>query len=1102
MKGKLGLFFIFLIRLNIAFGQIEFILDNDQPGFVVQGNWLTKTHTDCYNGTARYIKRGTGNNYIRWTQTLLFPGSYRIEMYLINYKYARDAHCYLSTTSGDSLIIVDQFYASKGWKNLGDFDLPKNFSLKLTDFFADTGTYVYADAIRLTYTGQVFKLGGTIQTGQIDTTTIIEVSLLAPDNSTEILHKTLPPTDRNFLFENIPAGTYALRFAAWGYDTLLVSNIDLTAGNITDLNLTLQPSVVNRYQLTGKLVLDDSSTTALCQLELYLPLQQRPARCLFVSHNQTFTFDNVPQGTYRLVAKCKGYLTDSTSFSNISLNHDINLGTLIMYAYFQFAWYTDIHIGAGTESGFQQVINNINSMKDELDFAFATGDLTEKGLNAEFTQYKGYANSIQLPVYNIPGNHDTKWSESGLQAYKSTIGPLYFSFNHKGFHFIGFNSGTPMKGGYGYFDPDHISWLENDLANLPDSTMPVIFATHFPIDVGGIPNYWKVLDILKRYHTVFVIVGHGHSNVKYDFEGIPGAMGMDTYRTDYPSGFNIIRVSKKEITVTPFFNKTGIGAAWLKQAYLKTIQPKIDFVNLSTNEVVTGARSIQIVTSLPMASGSYSVRPGPSTTPSLSGSGTNWTCNFNPTGLDNGNHTLIVYFNDSTGKRYVKTIQFYVENGNFPKAIWRYNANSIIISTPAYDSTGVYFGTSNGRIHGISLTTGSPLWQPYQTEGAVFSSAAVVDTLLYIGSSDGKLYAISTRSGQPRWTFNAGQAIIAPVVVQDTLLYCAGNTKLYAINLRTRQKVWEYSALGLIESKPAIQNEKIIITSWDRYVHCLNRFNGNVIWRWNRQSSFYYAPAACWPVISYDKVFVVDPMKNLTAINLTTGVGIWESSTPQCWESIGISADKSRVYIRSLDGQLYAFATAPTTQQQLWAANVDYGWDSTPSMPIEKNGAVLSGGKKGFVVSVAAHNGSINWKYWASQDLISTVNPIDGVRVLACALDGTVTLISGDPVLGIESAIPQGLPIENRLLPPYPNPFNNITQIHFTLKQPQSPDIYIYDILGRVVREWHFKELPLGYQTITWDGVNQKGQVLPSGIYFVKIRSPFFSQSRKVILLK
>ena len=1095
----------FLIMFNFSLGQIEIILDNDQPNFSKQGTtWNLKTHADCYNGTGRYSKRGQGNNWAKWETAIIFPGAYHLDYWLINYKYASDAHAYVKTDTGDSAIIINEYYQPKGWSRLGTFNLTDNFTFKITDLFADTNaTYVYIDALKLTYANPTYNLGGQVQTAITDTTSIIKVELYQSGTANLLIERILNPGNRQFTFENIPEGFYTIICSAWGYDTLTVEAVQLSGGDLTNLNLTLNRATLNRYTLTGSVQLDDHSNIKRCRIDVFPLVLSYPVAYDSIGDGEAFTFAELPAGSYRLRYSGAGYLTDSTTHANVNLDHNLNLPATTLYAFFQVAWITDSHIGAGTETAFTKVRDAINNRMADLDFLIHTGDMTERGSNSELADFKSYASGFRLPVYYVPGNHDTKWSESGLQTYINTFGSLHFSFNHKGFHFVGMNSGTPMKGGSGYFDPAEIQWLITDLANLPDPNMPIIFATHMPVDIGSCANYWSVLDILKRYRTAFILVGHGHSNQTHNFEGIDGAMSFDTYRADYPSGYNVLNISRKEIAISSCLNSTNLvsGATWFRKPFKAVIQPVIEFVNLNEDESLIGTRNIQITVSAPMNSGVYEIRSGGSGTPALSGSGMNWNFNLNTVSLENGSHVVMVTFTDATGQKYTCTREFYVANG-YPRAVWRYDAGAIVIGTPAYDSSQVFFGTSAGKIHAVNRETGLPGWSPVQTDGAVFSSPCISDSTLYIGSSDGKLYAISTIDGSIRWTFNAGQAVICPVVAVDSLLYFAGSSKLYCLNLKTQQKVWEYVTGGLIESKPAILGEKIIVTSWDRNAHCVNRFTGTSIWRWNKQSSFYYAPAACWPVIGLDKVFVVDPMKNLTAINLATGATIWESGgTPQAWESIGISEDKTRVYIRSLDGNLYAFSGIATSKQQVWSSATDYGWDSTPSMPIEKNGAVLTGGKKGFIVSVAAHNGQVNWKYWVSQALVSTVNAIDGVMALAGSLDGSVALITGDPALANREEKPL-LPLENQLLAAAPNPFNSNTKIRFILRELQTVRVTIYDLRGVPQFTWTQNNLPAGYHEILWNGRDATGRELASGVYLVRIQGRQFEQSRKIMYLK
>ena len=100
-----------------------------------------------------------------------------------------------------------------------------------------------------------------------------------------------------------------------------------------------------------------------------------------------------------------------------------------------------------------------------------------------------------------------------------------------------------------------------------------------------------------------------------------------------------------------------------------------------------------------------------------------------------------------------------------------------------------------------------------------------------------------------------------------------------------------------------------------------------------------------------------------------------------------------------------------------------------------------------------------------------------------------------------------GQPTQNLLLQNYPNPFNPETWIPYQLSEDSSVSISIYDTTGRLVRT-----LSLGFQSAGfynsqgraayWDGRNEIGERVASGIYFYQLTTPSFQQTRRLVILK
>ncbi|MDD4223641.1 MAG: FlgD immunoglobulin-like domain containing protein [Candidatus Cloacimonetes bacterium] len=84
----------------------------------------------------------------------------------------------------------------------------------------------------------------------------------------------------------------------------------------------------------------------------------------------------------------------------------------------------------------------------------------------------------------------------------------------------------------------------------------------------------------------------------------------------------------------------------------------------------------------------------------------------------------------------------------------------------------------------------------------------------------------------------------------------------------------------------------------------------------------------------------------------------------------------------------------------------------------------------------------------------------------------------------------------------FPNPFNPQTSVSFSLKDAAPVSITIYDPRGRKVRTLAAREFSSGQHSLAWDGKDDSGQPLASGVYFCRMNSTGYTGSRKMLLLK
>ena len=191
---------------------------------------------------------------------------------------------------------------------------------------------------------------------------------------------------------------------------------------------------------------------------------------------------------------------------------------------FSFVQISDSHIGfnkpanADVTGTMKAAIDKINALTKQPEFLIHTGDLTHQSKPAEFDGMDQVLKSARAKeVFYVPGEHDTSVDDGKayLERYgKNAKGKGWYSFDHKGVHFVGLVNVMQLEG-MGKLGADQIQWLEDDLKGRSASTPVVLFA-HIPLwtvypDWGwGTQDSAEALSYLKRFGSVTVLNGHIH----------------------------------------------------------------------------------------------------------------------------------------------------------------------------------------------------------------------------------------------------------------------------------------------------------------------------------------------------------------------------------------------------------------------------------------------------------------------------------------------------------------------------------------------------------------------------------------------------------------
>jgi Icc-related predicted phosphoesterase len=193
---------------------------------------------------------------------------------------------------------------------------------------------------------------------------------------------------------------------------------------------------------------------------------------------------------------------------------------------FTFVQVSDSHIGfnkppnADARATFREAIAKVKALAVRPDFIVHTGDVSQLSRDDQFDDAEQILKETGLPVFFVPGEHDMLDPDAGkafLNRFgKGTKGAGWYSFDHRGVHFVALVNVADLKpGGMGNLGPEQLKWLAADLAGRSSSTPIVVFA-HIPLwtvyaDWGwGTDDSAQALNLLARFGAVTVLNGHIH----------------------------------------------------------------------------------------------------------------------------------------------------------------------------------------------------------------------------------------------------------------------------------------------------------------------------------------------------------------------------------------------------------------------------------------------------------------------------------------------------------------------------------------------------------------------------------------------------------------
>lgn len=485
--------------------------------------------------------------------------------------------------------------------------------------------------------------------------------------------------------------------------------------------------------------------------------------------------------------------------------------TIIVYAQqnFSFALFTDLHIqmvNSTPAEDLRRAVEDVNA-NPAIEFVLVAGDVTETGDLPSLQKACEILSALKVPWYITSGNHDTKWTPSGGTDFGRVFGDDKFSFTHKGYRFIGFNTGPLIKMGDGHIYPQDFDRVENELLKTGKS-MPVFIVTHYPLQKGDVDNWYEITALLRNYNVQAVLNGHYHRNVLLNFDQIPGIVSRSVLRASAQAGGYSLFTIADSLHVA----EKNIG------------QPPVPWLTLPLEKKTYDTEIAENIPSLAVNSKYKNVK-------------TKWVADtriaiFGPPAVAAGK----IYYGDDAG--FLHCLR--ASDG---KHLWNYKTASRVVSTPVVSAGKVVFGSTDGGVYCLDASYGNLKWK-FPTSRAVMGIPLIAGDTVFVGGSDGCFRALDINSGKAFWEFCEVRGYIEskPAIAGGKIIFGAWDSFLYALDAKTGELSWKWNNgqerkhFSPAAVWPVVAQGKVFVTAPDRFLTAINIEDGKVAWRTNKHT--------------------------------------------------------------------------------------------------------------------------------------------------------------------------------------------------------------------------------------------------------------------------
>lgn len=321
--------------------------------------------------------------------------------------------------------------------------------------------------------------------------------------------------------------------------------------------------------------------------------------------------------------------------------------------------------------------------------------------------------------------------------------------------------------------------------------------------------------------------------------------------------------------------------------------------------------------------------------------------------------------------------------------VWADSAS--IFTRLGFDADNVYFGNSLGAARAVGKNDSQLKWS-VETGASLFARPSVLQSgRVAVPYSDG-IMIVNPSTGKIVKTYKSAEGpYVADGLVTDKAYIQGAYKRIERRNPKTGAPVWSYDSIfNYCQAAPVVDGDDVIFGAWDTNLRCVSLKNGRLKWVWNNgKTANMLGPGNVVPVVTADKVIIVAPDRYMTAVDRRTGRQLWRDNSHRYRESLGHSEDLTRVYAKTMDGELVAVDATTPDFKEIFTVDMGLGYEHAPTVIAERDGVVYAGSRRGIVTAVDPVAKKVIWS------LPLGVSEINGIDVDPTTGDIYVSLIEG-----------------------------------------------------------------------------------------------------------